>query len=526
MYNSNNHFIMQPSKKVSKIQINKEISAETLVENPEVEAKRNPVNKAYADIMMLPGRKQSSITLNPDLAVEPKQESNRPQKQVHTDPRCRMKKSGSGKGNWGSIKDEITDPIEDWTKVTQSWGFKLRADNIALTKMKERKEIQPVQLPKWKKSLFDATKEAFGGEATRFGSMIGLFSFIWKTVSNSLAYIEGKHTKRQGAIAGFLAGLAILCETKENRIGYTQQFFMRSMQAGKNALKQRKFPTVPHGDTLLFSFACAQILYSYAFRPLTLPKEYYSFMIKTARVPKQSLVTQAAHIRKLESIGEYNVGDTFTKTMKELGATKGNMQRLQDYLTKFNGKMPGIPCLIYHPKEDSCISCSAKKWYQVFMQMTPVYLSLNIVPVLVLKTKHFLQNPSKYLSQSFQSVLFSGTFIASYISSFQAGMCLFCNLFPSTNPKYLVYAMGAISGFTILLEQKPKRAELAMYCLPKAIQSLYEILIDKGRIIHVPHLDILGSCISWSVIMSLYQKEPHQISSILYKILRALVGTY
>ncbi|KAJ3259977.1 hypothetical protein HK103_001487 [Boothiomyces macroporosus] len=292
-------------------------------------------------------------------------------------------------------------------------------------KEKGKEEIQPVQLPKWKslnqifthsatssarvfivsflirggvkflllllKSLVDAIKEAFGGEATRFGSMIGLFSFIWKLVSNSLAFIEGKHTKRQGAIAGFLAGFAILCESKENRVGYTQQFFMRSMQAGKNALKQRQFPTVPHGDTLLFSLACAQILYSYAFRPQTLPREYYSFMLKTARVPKQSLLTQAAHIRKREAIGEYAVGDTFTKAMEELGATKGNMQRLQDYISRFNGEMPGIPCLIYHPKEDSCVKCSTTKWYQVFMQMTPVYLSLNIVPVLVLKTKHFLQ---------------------------------------------------------------------------------------------------------------------------------------
>ena len=90
------------------------------------------------------------------------------------------------------------------------------------------------------KNIRNSLIHAIGIETKRFSLMIGGFTFIWKFISNYLAFVQGKHTKRQGAIAGFLAGLAILFETEENRIGYAQQFFMRSMQSGKNALKQRK----------------------------------------------------------------------------------------------------------------------------------------------------------------------------------------------------------------------------------------------------------------------------------------------
>ena len=63
-----------------------------------------------------------------------------------------------------------------------------------------------------------------------FTKMIATFTFLWKLISNTLYYKTGKLEKRNGFIAGSVASIAMLFETRENRIGYAQQFFMRAMQ--------------------------------------------------------------------------------------------------------------------------------------------------------------------------------------------------------------------------------------------------------------------------------------------------------
>ncbi|KAJ3259978.1 hypothetical protein HK103_001488 [Boothiomyces macroporosus] len=398
----------------------------------------------------------------------------------------------------------------------------------------ESKDKNPVTIPKWN-SFSQILMHALKGSSRAFAisflirggitfllslnklvrKKIGAFSLIWKLVSNTLVYVEGHHSKRQGAVAGFLSGFAILLETRQNRIGFTQQFFMRSMQAGKNALKQRKIPTVPHGDTLLFCLACAQLLYASAFRPSTLPREYYGFIIRTAKVPKQFLVGQALHLQNMRDI-EYKADDTMVKVMESLGGTPTNIQKLKERIAKHSGRMIGLPCGIYHPKDDSCLKCAALKWTAVYRQMSPVYLTLNFVPLLVLKTKQFI---SSILNKSFDQSSIQGY-------SFPPTLQYFNIAYACSVMRYQTPVQSAFSGLSILFEQKQKRAELAMYCLPKAAQSLYRMLVAKGKIVYVPHLEILASCVSWSLIMSLYQKEPEHISTMLYKMMKAVLGTY
>jgi hypothetical protein len=109
---------------------------------------------------------------------------------------------------------------------------------------------------------------------------------------------------------------------------------------------------------------------------------------------------------------------------------------------------------------------------------------------------------------------------------YQALLCGHRNWFPNSHEKYLFYYFGAITGLSILVEQKSKRAELAMYVLPKGLQSFYTLLIANGNIMPIPYLDVISTCTAMSMIMSLYQKEPHQLSPLMYRFLKAVIGTY
>jgi hypothetical protein len=234
-----------------------------------------------------------------------------------------------------------------------------------------------------------------GGESTiRFSAMITSFTFIWKFVCNSLLYYNGNKGDRKmyGAIAGGLAGLSVLFESKENRIGYAQQFFMRSMQAGKNFLKSREIWTIPHGDSILFSLATASVVYAYGYYPKTIPKSYYNWVVQKARVPKQLLVLQAEHSNKLKTLGPlYKVDQkAILEAFAKVKGTKHNLQVLKDLFLKQNGTMPGVPAVFWHPTYNSSIASVCSLWIAVFKDMFPVYLALTAVPMTFLKYDSFL----------------------------------------------------------------------------------------------------------------------------------------
>ncbi|KAJ1343033.1 hypothetical protein BSLG_002059 [Batrachochytrium salamandrivorans] len=323
----------------------------------------------------------------------------------------------------------------------------------------------------------------FNSDSHRFARMVGSFSFIWKLINNSLTRYRSvscppntpmspattaRLSKTNGAIAGAVAGLAILFETPDNRIAYSQQFFMRSMQAGYNALSSREIFVFPHGDTILFSIACGSIMYAYVMHPTTIPKSY-------------------GH----------------------------------------NGTMPTCPCKLLHPSDILCARYGALLWVKVFWGILPVHGSLNGVPLLLLKTKSFLNNPKSHAIRVLTSSLRSSAFLATFVYLFQTGICLIRKMRPNTPDfRYIYHILGAMAGLAVLLEHPSRRTELAMYCLPKGIQSLYTLLINRGRMVSLKGLDVIGACCAMSVLMGVYQVEPHQMSFMMYRLMRGILGTY
>ncbi len=119
----------------------------------------------------------------------------------------------------------------------------------------------------------------------------------------------------------------------------------------------------------------------------------------------------------------------------------------------------------------------------------------------------------------------SSTFLAFFVSSFQAYMCMYYHLFPNKTTKYIIHPFGFLAGLWILLEQKSRRAELAMFVLPKAMSSVYAIMIKYG-LPELRGLEVIGACCSTSILMSLYQTEPEHISGMLFKLMKQTLGEY
>ncbi|KAI7861729.1 hypothetical protein BDF14DRAFT_1898696 [Spinellus fusiger] len=322
-------------------------------------------------------------------------------------------------------------------------------------------------------------------DSLRFGAMFGSFAVLWKSVNNSMRLYRGKDDRLNGFVGGAVAGLAILFEKPNRRVDIAQQLLVRDIFYFKN------------GDSLLFALTCGQVLYAYTMQPQTLPPDFYSFMLKVARCPKRALEMNAKVVRGIP----LNPGEALTAVRK---------LRPTEHVVKVVEHMPAlptiIPCEIIHPWLDSCSSVALERFSLVFKSMMPVYGTLHFVPLLLLRTKSVMEAPFKMLSRTAIATIKSGAFLASFITIFQYQVCMHRNIVNSGynigNSKYLYYLFGFTCSYaSIFLEEKKRRSELALYVLPKALQSFYQIAYQRKWIFKLKHFEVLMSSLAMGIIM-------------------------
>ena len=61
-----------------------------------------------------------------------------------------------------------------------------------------------------------------------------------------------------------------------------------------------------------------------------------------------------------------------------------------------------------------------------------------------------------------------------------------------------------VCGFAVLFEPASRRSELAFYMVPRALESLYNMLAKRGYVNHVKNAEILVFAFSMALIMYCY----------------------
>ncbi|KAI9011430.1 hypothetical protein BC832DRAFT_345902 [Gaertneriomyces semiglobifer] len=384
-----------------------------------------------------------------------------------------------------------------------------------------------------------ALQAFFAPECKRFGLMVGSFSVLWKLLSNLIFYYRGQQSKWNGAIAGAIAGgVAILFEEKETRLGIAQQFFVRSMQAGYNALKARNKVYLPYGDSLLFMIACGSIMYAYIMQPDTIPREYYSWMVKTANVPAPVLDLNRTNYRARE-LGNLAVDPNHVLDIirnNKAGYHPEVLDKALNYLQARGNTMPLVPCSVLHPTHPTCTRYNAHLFKKVFMTILPVYGALNFVPMVLLKGKSLIQNPALLARRGAFNTIRSSLFLAVYVFIYMVGICTQRSFGALDLPDYLsffkrdhklwYYILGLACSSSIFIEHKSRRSELAMYVLPKGLQSLWMVFHRRGQIFRIPNFEVYMASAATGILMSVYQTEPQHMSSLLFKVMEKVMGRY
>ncbi|OBZ70095.1 hypothetical protein A0H81_09796 [Grifola frondosa] len=327
-----------------------------------------------------------------------------------------------------------------------------------------------------------------------------------------------KRTRRwYSVLAGALAGgIAITFETRNRRVGIAQQMFVRGLQGSFNALSNKHGFRIPHGDVIVFSLCCGQILYGFLLRPDTLPRSYLKWIQTASKVSPEGVSIN----RDLVRDGVFKFSE-MESVLRRKDTTSAHCAELIERLTMF-------------------------RW------MLPIYGALHFVPMLLFRRSRVAREPLRMLLRAAlgtaRSSAFLGVFVIIYQSFFCAKHQLYDHLTALRSPaahsvfssiakrlpqrlidviisKPSFWLGGLLSGLSLFVEEKRRREELAMYVLPKGLESAWVMARGKGWVFRTGEFgEILLTAMGMGMVMSTYQNDPQHLSGLVRRILYQFVG--
>ncbi|CAH9090688.1 unnamed protein product [Cuscuta epithymum] len=353
-------------------------------------------------------------------------------------------------------------------------------------------------------------------EACRIGLLFGGFTGSYHALRCLLRKLRRKETPLNAIFAGSVAGLSILAlDDSSRRRTLALYLLARVAQCAYNSAKSKnKFHLWgshwSHGDSLLFSLACAQVMYAFIMRPESLPKSYQEFIQKTGPVaaPVYKAVKDCCRGSPIdvESLSAY-------LSQKRVS----NNVKLEEFPSI-------IPCSLIHPGNTSCLAHNANATAATFRKTFPLYFSLTFVPFVVLRLQKFMAAPVRTCWLALTGAVRSTTFLSSFVGLFQAVICLHRKI--ATKDHKLVYwVAGAASGLSVLLEKKARRSELALYVLPRAGESLWYILVNRRLIPDFKNAEVALFCACMGGIMYYLEHEPDTMAPFLRSLIRRFLAS-
>ncbi|KAF7304701.1 Sulfate permease [Mycena kentingensis (nom. inval.)] len=362
------------------------------------------------------------------------------------------------------------------------------------------------------------------------------------SASAHMALVRKKTRRWHAALAGGIAGgLAILWEKRSRRVIFAQQLFVRGLQGSYNAFSERHGITIPYGSILLFAAACGQIMYAFTMRPDTLPRGYINWIQGASRITADSVAINNSAVR------DHSVN---MKSLEALLALPDTTARNRATLEAIrSAAMSGEPtpaygvCAAIHPLLSSCWSVPVDRFFDVFKWMLPVYSALHFIPPVLFRWKNFKEDPGRMLLRSGLGSIRSSAFLGVFVVIYQCSVCMKSQayqciiessfwrsiiprrLFELLISKGSFWIPGFLAGLALLIEDGRRRAELAMYVLPKGLESAWLAARGRGYVFRTGNWgESVLTGIAMAMVMSIYQNDPAHLSGLVRRIMYQFIG--
>ncbi|CDS09533.1 hypothetical protein LRAMOSA10893 [Lichtheimia ramosa] len=262
--------------------------------------------------------------------------------------------------------------------------------------------------------------------------------------------------------------------------------------------------------------ASSELMYALLFHQETMPKSYYSFLLTHAgwrsyvgKMAAPLSVTIGETINALASDPKMSIHMPSNTTSREFIATHVSPS-IASVIP------PGIRhhyimCALQHPLEASCTHDKINLFRGEFARAFKLYFPLNVIMTAVFRSGQIVTQPSVVLRKFLRSCLQSTIFLAMYVTMGLASPCAMRPILGKERP-WMYLVPGAVGGAMTFIEAPARQLELGMYCLPRALESGWNILVKSGYARNLPFGDVGLFMLAMGTLMTMYQNDKDTIS--------------
>jgi hypothetical protein len=279
---------------------------------------------------------------------------------------------------------------------------------------------------------------------------------------------------------------------------------------------------------ILMMLSSGQIIYSFCCEPETLPKSYYSFLLTHSNLREIYGHSKAKNVMQL-----------ITKVINSNAKSTRYISESEDLSYSLDPSLPVTElselhierspahdfalCSVQHPHRDYCLNSFGDCAIAEFQRGIYLYAPLNLVMSIVFKSKRFLEDPVGSGSRILISTIRSAIFLTAYVCCAWSSPCAFRRLFGIDKPSRF-FLSGFLAGSAVFIEVPGRRLELALYCLPRAVEAAWNCAVKWGYWDHYWGGETLYFSIASGILMSLYQHDPESIHDGYRKVMIRLIG--
>lgn len=191
-----------------------------------------------------------------------------------------------------------------------------------------------------------------------------------------------------------------------------------------------------------------------------------------------------------------------------------------ELITKFRAG-EYVSCDLIH--DGSCEFQLAKRLLLMYKLTLFFYGPAHVLPVLIFKLKQLKRDPIPLLKHLAVNILKSTTFGSLFGAGTLYLVCLLNKLFKGTFRKNW-WLITPIASLSILVESPSRKAELTLYLMPRAIETIYNMLRSRKLAIRIPYFEIFLMCLAMGTLMYFVNNEPDHIKPTYRSTLTHLFG--
>lgn len=286
---------------------------------------------------------------------------------------------------------------------------------------------------------------------------------------SSYRLLQKNFDKYTGSASHGLAGVActlpVIVMNTSTRTELALYAFIRALHC---ATMTYVFPTLPqtlqnfnHYDTVAMMVASTEILYSYMFFPKSHVASYQAFLLR-ATIADRGVLSATAGVHRNVLVPEL---------VEESIKHKLPIPSIESHTSHL--------CNLYHQGESCNRYTLSFLWKHLTTISLPLYLPLKTITTIVFKPKALLTNPVGTIAKISASALKSSAFLSLYCLAAMRTICFYA--VRDVRSPFLLCTLGGItSGAATLLEDKPRRQDLAIYCMMQALRSTIYLLNRRG----------------------------------------------